>query len=71
MGQNRSVDIKSIGHRFPLDINCGSPPNRRTTDTVQTEQVMLIKSLLYDIRHLYLRSSSVAWRFNTSAKQEY
>ncbi len=33
----RSVDIKSIGHRFPLDINCGSPPNRRTTDIV-TEQ---------------------------------
>ncbi len=30
MGQNR------CGHRFPLDINCGSPPNRRTTDTVCT-----------------------------------
>ena len=30
MGQK----IKSIRHRFPLDINCGSPPNRRTTDTV-------------------------------------
>ncbi len=26
--------IKSIGHRFPLDINCGSPPNRCTTDIV-------------------------------------
>ena len=23
-----------IGHRFPLDINCGSPPNRCTTDIV-------------------------------------
>ncbi len=30
----RSVDIKSIGRRFPLDINCGSAPNRCTTDTV-------------------------------------
>ncbi len=31
------MDIKSIGHRFPLDINCGSPPNRRTTDIVCSE----------------------------------
>ncbi len=29
-----SVDIKSIGHQFPLDINCGSPPNRCTTDNI-------------------------------------
>ena len=31
---SNGFDIKSIEHRFPLDINCGSPANRRTTDTV-------------------------------------
>ncbi len=35
--QWKSMSDGSIRHRFPLDINCGSPPNRRTTDTEQMQ----------------------------------
>ena len=50
----RSVDIKSIGHRFPLDINCGSPPNRRTTDTVRVLTITAIPAKTFsDISCLY------------------
>ncbi len=32
--QKKPLSHKLAYAQIPLDINCGSPPNRRTTDTV-------------------------------------